>query len=117
MVTRYVPDRGDLAWFNFDPTLGHEQGGRRPAVVLSAQFYNASSGLALVCPATKKIKDYPFEVPILTTEVSGVVLVDQLRVIDWKIRKMSKLGKISDSDLEVIQKKVIELVLGVNQII
>ena len=57
-----VPDRGDFVWINFDPQAGHEQAGRRPALVLSPKSYNAASGLALACPITNRVKGYPFEV-------------------------------------------------------
>ena len=76
----YTPDRGDVVWINFSPQAGHEQAGRRPAVVLSSRSYNKPSGLALVCPVTNRAKGYPFEVPMPeNSPVTGVVLVDQIR--------------------------------------
>lgn len=84
MKKSYVPKRGDLIWENFSSSKGHEQRGRRPAVVLSPQSYNGKSGMALVVPVTSKIKDYPFEVVIsIDIRTSGVALCDQLRTIDW----------------------------------
>lgn len=83
----YVPERGDVVWMTFDPTLGHEQPGRRPAVVLSPAFYNRPSGLALVCPVTSRPKGYPFEVALpVGLPVRGVALCDQVRSIDWRQR-------------------------------
>ena len=84
----YVPSQGDVVWCSFDPQAGHEQAGRRPAVVLSPAPYNRRVGLALVCPITSRAKGYPFEIPLPPGfAVSGVVLVDQLRSVDWRARQ------------------------------
>src|SRR5208337_1639233 len=69
----YVPDSGDLVWASFDPQSGHEQAGRRPALVISSHSYNEKVGLALACPITSKVKGYPFEVEANSTRVRGVV--------------------------------------------
>lgn|SRR5574341_444406 len=83
----YVPGRGDIVWLQFDPQVGHEQAGRRPALVLSPQDYNRRSRLALVCPITRQIKDYPFEVRLpADLPVQGVVLADQVKSADWQGR-------------------------------
>lgn len=84
----YIPDRGDIAWLQFNPQAGHEQAGRRPALVVSTKRYNSKTGLALMCPITSKSKGYPFEV-MLPDEltVSGVILADQVKSLDWRIRK------------------------------
>lgn len=89
----FVPDRGDLVWLQFDPQAGHEQARRRPALVLSPRSYNAASGLALFCPITSRIKGYPFEV-LLPSECAtqGVVLADQLKSLDWRIRRARLIG-------------------------
>ena len=63
-LTNYVPRRGDAVWVDFNPQAGHEQAGRRPAVVLSPESYNGTVGLAILCPITNKVKGYPFEVAI-----------------------------------------------------
>ena len=93
MAGGFVPDRGDLVWLQFDPRAGHEQAGRRPALVLSPGAYNAASGLALLCPITSRIKGYPFEV-LLPSDcpVQGVVLADQLKSLDWRIRRARLIG-------------------------
>jgi mRNA interferase MazF len=84
----YVPDRGHLVWLGFSPQAGHEQAGRRPAVVLSPRSYNGKVGLLLACPVTSQQKGYPFEVPIPEgLPVNGVVLADQIRSLDWRARK------------------------------
>jgi len=83
----YTPKRGDVAWFEFSPRVGHEQAGRRPGFVLSPLAYNRKVGLALVCPITSRVKGYPFEVPLPGgLSVSGVVLADQVRSLDWRGR-------------------------------
>jgi len=84
----YAPERGDLVWIDFDPQAGHEQAGRRPALVLSPLAYNRRTGLALLCPATRQVKGYPFEVQIPDgLKVRGVLLCDQVRNLDWRARK------------------------------
>ncbi len=105
MATRYVPDRGDIVWLMFDPQVGHEQAGHRPAVVLSPRNYNKASGLALMCPMTTKVKGYPFEVSISSSPQSGVVLADQIKSLDWTGRKATRKGAVSAQELEEIQAK------------
>jgi len=87
MVTRYVPEAGDIVMMDFDPQVGREQAKQRPALVLTDQRYNRASGLAVVCPLTSKRKLYPFALPITVDQVDGAVLVDQLRSMDWAVRK------------------------------
>ena len=89
-MTRYVPDAGDLVWLTFEPTAGREQAGRRPVLVLSPRRYNSAAGLAVVCPVTSRQKGYPFEVPLSQGgTLDGVVLVDQLKSLDWRRRRAS----------------------------
>ena len=84
----YLPERGDVVWINFNPQAGHEQSGRRPAVVLSPKAYNRKVGLAIFCPITNRVKGYPFEVKIPSTaKVTGVILSDQVKSLDWRVRK------------------------------
>lgn len=83
----YVPKRGEAVWLNFDPHAGHEQAGRRPAVVLSPEAYNRRVGLAIFCPITNQVKGYPFEVAIPPRlDVTGVILSDQIKNLDWRAR-------------------------------
>ncbi len=87
MAAPHVPDRGDIVWIDFDPQAGHEQAGRRPAMVVSPQSYNQKVGLVLLCPITNQRKGYPFEVPLPKGfEVTGVVLADQVKSMDWRAR-------------------------------
>jgi mRNA interferase MazF len=88
----YVPDGGDFVWLSFDPQAGHEQAGRRPALVLSPKICNQKSGLALVCPVTNQAKGYPFEVTVpIGHGVTGVILADHVRSVDWKARHCSAI--------------------------
>lgn len=83
-----APDRGHLVWVALDPQAGHEQAGRRPALVLSPASYNGPVGLALFCPVTGRAKGYPFEVPLPAgLAVSGVVLADHVKCLDWRARR------------------------------
>lgn len=83
----YVPGRGHIVWLGFSPQAGHEQAGRRPALVLSPRSYNEKTSLALFCPITSMIKGYPFEVPLPSSgAVTGVVLADRVRSLDWRAR-------------------------------
>jgi mRNA interferase MazF len=91
---RAVPDAGDLVWLTFDPQAGHEQAGRRPALVLSPAAYNGKAGLALVCPITPHSKGYPFEVLLPRGgPVEGVVLSDHLKSVDWQARRSQRAGR------------------------
>ncbi|MBN1947319.1 MAG: endoribonuclease MazF [Bradymonadales bacterium] len=93
--TSYVPERGDVVWLSFTPRAGHEQAGRRPALVLSPHVYNGKVGLAIVCPITSHVKGYPFEVPLPSgLSVSGVVLADQLKSLDWRQRNAELIVRI-----------------------
>ena len=102
----YEPDRGDIVRLTFDPQAGHEQAGRRPAVILSPKAYNARVGLALICPVTTKVKGYPFEVALpRNLAVSGVVLADQVKNLDWRERRAEFLARLpADLMAEISQK-------------
>lgn len=102
----YVPDRGDVVALTFDPQAGHEQAGRRPAVVLSPATYNGKAGLAVFAPITNQVKGYPFEVMIPPgLPVTGVVLADQLKSLDWQARKARRMTTLPPHVLrEVLQK-------------
>lgn len=91
----YVPDRGHAVWLSFDPQVGHEHAGRRPALVVSPASYNEKVGLALVCPITSRVKGYPFEVEIpKESGVEGVVLSDQVKSLDWEKRKAAFICQV-----------------------
>jgi mRNA interferase MazF len=91
---RYVPERGDILWLTFDPQAGHEQAGRRPALVLSPAAYNRRASLAIVCPITSQPKGYPFEVALPEgSAISGVVLADHVKSADWAVRRAQFVAK------------------------
>jgi mRNA interferase MazF len=93
VASRYTPDRGDIVWLNFDPVRGHEQGGKRPALVVSAFSYNAKTSLALICPITSRVKGYEFEVALSGVDtVRGVVLADHVHSLDWRARRARFIG-------------------------
>lgn len=103
----YAPDRGDAVWICFSAQAGHEQSGRRPALVLSPVAYNRKVGLAIFCPITSQIKGYPFEVVIPQgLKVTGAILSDQARNLDWKLRDAELITKLPTSVTVEILKKL-----------
>jgi mRNA interferase MazF len=102
----YIPERGDLVWLTFNPQAEHEQAGRRPAVVISPAAYNGKIGLAIFCPVTSQVKGYPFEVSLPEgLPVGGVVLSDQVKRLDWRVRQAEKICALPEKTLvEVMQK-------------
>lgn len=104
----FVPDRGDLVWLTFSPQAGHEQAGRRPALVLSPASYNRKVGLLVACPVTGRSKGYPFEVALPSgLPVAGVVLADQLRSLDWRVREAELICRAPDEVVaEALAKSV-----------
>src|ERR1700674_4945610 len=111
MVTSYVPEAGDIVFFDFDPQVGREQAKRRPALVLTDHRYNRASGLAVVCPLTSKRKPYPFALPITVDKVAGAVLVDQLKSMDWVGRK-AKVRSTAEPVLVGKVRQYVAVLLG-----
>ena len=109
MARRYVPDAGDIVWLNFTPQAGHEQAGHRPALVLSPAAYNDKTSLMICCPMTTQIKNYPFEVLISGTPAS-VILADQLKSLDWRVRKATRKGAVSPDELAEVRAKIVALI-------
>lgn len=109
MARRYVPEAGDIVWLHFDPQAGHEQAGHRPALVLSPGAYNARTGLMLCCPMTTQLKGYPFEVVIAGSRPSAV-LADQVKSLDWTVRKATLKGKITPAELSEVRRKALALI-------
>ena len=102
----YIPERGDIVWLDFNPQLGHEQRGRRPALTLSFKAYNEKIGLALFCPITSKVKGYPFEVELELKKIKGSVLRDQIKSLDWRERNIEFIEKIGDKKMEEVIEKI-----------
>lgn len=110
-MARYVPDQGDIVWLDFDPHAGHEQAGHRPAMVLSPAAYNGKTGLMLCCPMTTQIKGYPFEV-LVSGRPPSAALADQVKSLDWVVRKAKKKAKATPEEMAEVRAKVLALVGG-----
>lgn len=103
----YIPNRGDAVWLEFNPQLGHEQAGRRPALVLSPQAYNSKVGLLVCCPITTRVKGYPFEVQVPDNlAVTGAILSDQVKSLDWKARQVGFIAILPDSVVKEVLAKL-----------
>ena len=108
--TKYIPERGDIVWLDFNPQLGHEQRGRRPALVMSYKTYNEKIGLAIFCPITSKDKGYPFEVKIEGIKINGSALSDQVKSLDWKVRNIEFIEKIKEELFDEVLIKFQKLI-------
>ena len=106
MAARRAPARGDVVWISPSPQAGHEQAGRRPALVLSPLAYNRKVGLAILCPITNQVKGYPFEVPLPPDcGVTGAVLSDQVKCLDWRERHAERICRLpKETVLEALGK-------------
>ena len=111
MLRTYIPSRGDVVWLEFTPQAGREQAGRRPALVISPRQYNQKVGLGLFCPVTSRVKGYPFEVKIPDNSmIKGVILSDQIKSLDWKMRKAKLICKLANEVLEEVLVKTKTLI-------
>lgn len=111
----YTPRRGDVVWLTFDPQAGHEQAGRRPAFVVSPEPYNRKTGLFLACPVTSRVKGYPFEVSLPSgSTVSGVILSDQIKCLDWKARRAEFASATDEATVDEVVARILPL-LGVEE--
>ena len=104
VAAEYVPDVGHVIWIVLNPQSGREQAGRRPFLVLSPASYNGKTSLVVGCPITSKVKGYPFEVALDSPSVSGVVLVDQVKSLDWRARSAQQQGEASPATLRAVRK-------------
>jgi mRNA interferase MazF len=102
----YCPKKGDIVWLDFDPQAGHEQAGRRPALIISGLRYNQVTGLALVCPITSKVKGYPFEVALISKKLKGVILSNHLKSLDWKVRSAEFIESCSKPVIDDVVAKI-----------
>ena len=103
----YVPERGDIIWIDLNPQSGHEQAGRRPAVVLSPKSYNEKAGLTILCPVTGKVKGYPFEVIIPDGfSINGSILSDQVKSLDWRARNAEHIFSLPEETISLVLKKL-----------
>lgn len=106
----YVPGAGDIIKLNLEPRTGHEQGGWRPALILSPKSYNARAGLAVVVPITNQSKGYPFEVPLpVRSKTTGVVLADAIKNVDWRARNARYIEGAPAEVVEAVQERLMAL--------
>jgi mRNA interferase MazF len=107
VANQYVPERGDVVWLSLSPQAGHEQAGRRPALVLSPTSYNRRVGLALFCPITNQVKGYPFEVALPAgLPATGVILSDQVRSLDWRERRTEFLCRVPPAIVATVRQRI-----------
>lgn len=111
MAKTYVPDRDDLVWVDFTPQAGHEQAGRRPALVISPAAYNQKTGLMLAFPVTSHVKGYPFEVLLPAgLRIQGVVLSDHIKNMDWNVRRAEFICKVPTAVTDEVLAKLETLI-------
>jgi len=111
VTSLYIPAQGDIVWLQFNPQAGHEEAGRRPALVISPKEYNRKVGLALFCPVTSQVKGYPFEVLLPSgLAASGAVLSDQVKSLDWRVRKAKRLCTAPKEVVEEALGKILTLI-------
>lgn len=110
-MSRYIPERGDLVWLEFDPQTGHEQKGIRPALVLSPKLYNQKTKLAIFCPITNQEKGYPFEIKLPKGIcLGGVILSDQIKSLDWSERNAKSICRLPQETLDEVLGKIAILI-------
>lgn len=106
-MVEYIPKQGDIVWLSLNPQKGHEQSGRRPAIVLSPLSYNIKVGLAIFCPITSKAKGYPFEIVLpKACKIKGVILVDQIKSLDWQSRSAEYICQINSEILSEVSDRI-----------
>ncbi len=105
MVKKYVPNQGDIVVLNFDPQSGHEQKGRRPAIIVSNKTFNQHLGLAFACPITNTKRDFPFHIKVESDNIAGYIMCEQLKSIDYNARKIKFIEKANQN--------IINKVLGI----
>lgn len=109
MVKEYIPKKGDLVILTFDPSSGHEQQGRRPALIISNEVFNKHVGLAVACPITNTDRNFPFHVKVESENLTGFIMTEQIKSIDYNVRKVKFIERVSDE----VMAKVLGIVEGV----
>ncbi len=107
----YVPDAGDVVWLEFDPQAGHEQAGHRPALVISPASYNVKTSLMVCCPMTTKVKGHPFEALTQVDGLACAVLSDQVKSLDWRVRKAKKKAAVASEVMLHVRAKMKALLM------
>ena len=101
-MVKYIPEIGDIVALTFDPQSGHEQKGRRPALIVSNQIFNKYLGLAFACPITNTKRDFPFHVKVDSDNLTGFIMVEQLKSIDYNSRKIKFIEKAKKETLDEV---------------
>ena len=101
-MVKYIPEQGDIVVLSFDPQSGHEQKGRRPALIVSNKVFNEALGLAFACPITNTKRDFPFHVEVKSENLTGFIMVEQCKSIDYKARKVKFVEKIDEDTLDEV---------------
>ena len=110
--TLFVPSSQDIVWLEFDPQKGRETQKNRPALIISPKEYNSKVGLSVCAPITSKVKDYPFEVLLHDTEITGAILCDQIRSLDWRARNAKFITKCDKDIFTRVLEKIKILILN-----
>jgi len=110
VVKQYIPKKGDIVVLTFDPQAGHAQQGKRPALILSDELFNKNVGLAIACPITNTDRNFPFHVPVNSKEITGFIMSEQIKSIDFKARKVKFISKVDEEILGKVQS-IVESVL------
>ena len=109
--TTFIPAQGDVIWIDFDPQAGHEQGGRRPTLVLSLKSYNNRTHLSVLCPITKQVKGYILDVLVPPGfDVTGAILADQVKSMDWTARDVEYICALPVGIVDQVVKKITALI-------
>lgn len=98
-MVKYIPEQGDIVALNFDPQSGHEQKGRRPAIIVSNQVFNKHLGLAFACPITNTKRDFPFHVKVESENITGYIMAEQMKSIAYKSRKIKFIEKADENTI------------------
>ncbi|NCB14387.1 MAG: mRNA-degrading endonuclease [Erysipelotrichia bacterium] len=102
MVKNYIPQKGDLVILSFDPSSGHEQKGRRPALIISNEVFNKALGLAIACPITNTDRNFPFHVKLEAQNLKGFIMTEQIKSIDFNARKVKFVEKVDADTLNQV---------------
>lgn len=101
-MKEYIPKKGDLVILTFDPSAGHEQQGRRPALIISNEVFNKHVGLAIACPITNTDRNFPFHVKVESDNLTGFIMTEQVKSIDYNVRKVKFVERVSDEVMEKV---------------
>jgi mRNA interferase MazF len=105
----YVPERGDLAWINFDPQVGREQAKNRPALVLTGSDFNAATGLLVVCPITRTERPWRTRVPLVGTTTTGAIMIEQVKSVDWMARGAAFIERVPLLLLDDVKSRIVTM--------